>query len=314
MDSQTGHILAMVSLPGYDPSRFTDYSPDLYKNPIVSEGYEPGSTFKTIVMSSALDAGVITPDTPCEICTGPQLINGEYIRSYDNKYYPNTSMRDVILHSDNIGMVFVSRRLGKTKMLDYIRKYGFGKLTGVDIQEESTPEIRPDSQWQDVDWATAAFGQGIAVTRLQMVTAVNAIANQGILLPPRIVTGIQSDGVTKPVPVPPPSYVISPESAATMTNIMTYAVDNGEVRYYRVPGYSVAGKTGTAQVPIAGHYDPNVVIASFVGFAPADNPKFTMLVTLKNPQNNSWGSTTAAPIWFKIAGELFRYFQIPPKP
>jgi cell division protein FtsI/penicillin-binding protein 2 len=312
MDSHTGHILAMVSLPGYDPAHFSDFSPELYKNPIVSEGYEPGSTFKTIIMSSALDAGVVSPATQCDICTGPQLISNEYIRSYDNKYFPSSTMTDVILHSDNIGMVYVSRKLGKSKMLSYIRKFGFGKLTGVDIQEESTPELRPDKDWYDVDWATASFGQGIAVTRLQMVTAVNAIANEGQLIPPKLVTGLESDGVIKPLPNPQPVSVISPEAAAAMTKMMINGVEKGEVRYYRVPGYQVAGKTGTAQVPIAGHYDTNVVIASFIGFAPASNPKFTMLVTLKNPQNNSWGSTTAAPVWFNIAGELFRYFRIPP--
>jgi cell division protein FtsI/penicillin-binding protein 2 len=143
---------------------------------------------------------------------------------------------------------------------------------------------------------------------------VNAIANRGQMLPPRIVTGIETDGKIKPLMDPPPVNVISPDAAAAITQMMVNGVEKGEVRYYRIPGYSVAGKTGTAQVPIAGHYDPNVVIASYIGFAPADNPKFTMLVTLKNPQNNSWGSTTAAPIWFKIAGELFRYFQIPPEP
>ncbi len=312
MDSKTGHLLAMVSLPGYDPGHFTDYPPDIYKNPIVSEGYEPGSTFKTIVMSSALDAGAVTPQTICEICSGPVQISGDYLRSYNNVYYPGCNMSDVILHSDNIGMVFVSRKLGKEKMLAYIRKFGFGQLTGVDLQEESTPVLRPDNQWYDIDWATAAFGQGIAVTRLQMVTAVNAIANGGQLIPPRVAIGTEVDGKIKLFPPVKAKKVISAEAAALMTRMMVNAVNHGEVRYYRVPGFSVAAKTGTAQIPIAGHYDPDKFIASFIGFAPAANPKFTMLVTLNHPQSSPWGSTTAAPLWFGIAEKLFRYFQIPP--
>jgi cell division protein FtsI/penicillin-binding protein 2 len=313
MDVRTGRILAMASLPGYDPADFTGYSPELYKNPIVSEGYEPGSTFKVIVMSSALDAKVVTPDTVCTTCTGPQLISGQAVRSYNDKYYPNSTMTDVILHSDNVGMIFVARKLGKSRMLDYIRKYGFGKLTGIDLQEESAPVLRPDDQWQDIDWATVAFGQGIAVTRLQMLSAVNALARGGKYIAPRLVTGIESGGRIKEIPQPEPVTVISPEAAVAMTQMMINGVEKGEVRYYRVPGYLVAGKTGTAQVPIAGHYDEQKVIASFIGFAPADDPKFTMLVTLREPKTSPWGSTTAAPLWFGIAGELFRYFRIAPR-
>jgi cell division protein FtsI/penicillin-binding protein 2 len=222
-------------------------------------------------------------------------------------------MTEVILHSDNVGIIFVSRKLGKSEMLAYIRKFGFGQLTGIDLQEESSPILRPDDQWQDVDWATAAFGQGIAVTRIQMLTAVNAIANGGKLIPPRVVTGIESEGKIKKLSPPSSISVISPEAASAMTRMMINGVEKGEVRYYQVPGYIVAGKTGTAQVPISGHYDKEKVIASFIGFAPADNPKFSMLVTLREPQTSPWGSTTAAPLWFGIAESLFRYFHLPPK-
>jgi cell division protein FtsI/penicillin-binding protein 2 len=222
-------------------------------------------------------------------------------------------MTDVILHSDNVGMIFVGRKLGKSRILSYVRKFGFGKLSGIDLQEEDTPEIREDDRWQDVDWATLAFGQGIAVTRLQMLAAVNAIASGGNLYSPRLVTGIETAGVVKKVPAPPPVRVISQKAAATMTAMMINGVNNGEVRYYKVPGYMVAGKTGTAQVPIAGHYDEEKLIASFVGFAPAENPRFTMLVTLREPQTSPWGSTTAAPLWFGIAEGIFRYLHLPPK-
>ena len=313
METKTGKILAMVSLPAYDPVSFSDFDRELFKNPIVSEGYEPGSTFKAIVMASALDAKVVAPDSVCTICGGPQTISGETIKNWNDQYHANSSMTDIILHSDNIGMVFVSRQLGKTKMLEYIRKFGFGNPTGIDIQEESTPTLRPDNQWEDIDWATAAFGQGIAVTRIQMLAGVNAIANGGILVPPRVVEKIQSGKDEKNLPVPDSQRIISRPAAIAMTNMMINGVEKGEVRYYRVPGYVVAGKTGTAQVPIAGHYDETKVIASFVGFAPALDPIFTMIVTLREPQTSPWGSTTAAPLWFSIAEKLFRYYQIPPK-
>lgn len=312
MESQTGRILAMVALPGYDPIHLSDYDSELYKNPIVSDAYEPGSTFKVIVMGSALDAGVITPNTICTLCQGPRVISGYPVGSWNDQYYPNSTMSDIILHSDNIGMVFVGQQLGKEKLLSYLKKFGLGKPTGIDLEEEDTPPFRADDEWRDIDLATATFGQGIALTRIQMITAVNTLANGGKLLPPQLVTAIQSGNSQKSIPPPSPIEVISPSAAAQVVAMMKNGVEKGEIRYYRVPGYSVAGKTGTAQVPIKGHYDEEKVIASFIAFAPVENPKFTMLVTLREPQTSRWGSTTAAPLWFDIAKELFRYFKIPP--
>ena len=313
MDTRTGRILAMVAIPGYDPSSYQEYSDSLYKNPVISEGYEPGSTFKVVVMSAALDAGTVKPDTVCSICTGPVELSGKWVKSYNDKYYPNSNMWDVILHSDNVGMVFVGRTLGRNRLLEYIRKFGFGVKTGIDLQEEDTPLIRPNDEWRDIDWGTTCFGQGIAVTRLQMLTAVNAIANSGLLMPPRIVTRIDSQNSVKAVEPQHPVRIISPKAASQMTQMMVNGVERGEVRYYKNKGYKIAGKTGTAQVPIEGHYDEEKTIASFVGFAPAQDPRFTMLVTLKEPKTSPWGSTTAAPLWFDIASDLFRYYRIPPE-
>ncbi len=311
IESATGNVLAMVSLPGYDQNNFLMYSSSLYKNPIVSDSYEPGSTFKTIVMASALDAHVVTPKTKCEICGGP-LVIGEYsIRSWNNQYYPTSNMYDVILHSDNVGMSFVARKLGKDKMFNYLHKFGIGKPTGIDIQEENSPPLRSEGDWKEIDLATASFGQGIAVTPIQMLTAVNTIATLGKRIPPRIVTHMGTPSNLKTLSRSPSSQVISQTAAIQMIQMMVNGVDNGEVRYYKPPGYQIAGKTGTAQVPIAGHYDTNSVIASFVGFVPAINPKFTMLVTLKDPHPSPWGSTTAAPLWFDIAKQLIRYYKIP---
>lgn len=311
LESTTGRILALVSLPGYDPGDYASYPPSTYKNPIISDAYEPGSTFKTLVMAAALDAGAVNLDTICD-CSGPIVIADEVVRNWDNKYSPQSTLFDIILHSDNVGMVFVSRLLKQDRLLGYLHRFGIGQLTGVDMQEESTPQLRPAAQWHNIDLATAAFGQGIAVTPLQMTAAVNALANLGQFIAPRLVTTITSAGHTESLPPPSPSQVVSPQAASKVTQMMVNAVKNGPVRLYNPEGFLVAGKTGTAQIPIAGHYDTDKVIASFVGFAPADRPRFTMLVTLKNPQTSPWGSTTAAPIWFSIAKDIFRYYQILP--
>ncbi|OGD03486.1 hypothetical protein A2989_02560 [Candidatus Amesbacteria bacterium RIFCSPLOWO2_01_FULL_48_25] len=312
MDPNSGRVLGMTALPNYDPLEYYSFPSHLYRNPLTSESYEPGSTFKTIVMSSALDARAVTPETECTICTGPVNIGDMAVRSWNDKYYPKSSMTDVILHSDNVGMVFVGRKLGKTKLLDYIRRFGFGAPTGIDLEGEIAPPLRDDNRWAEIDLATISFGQGIAVTPLQMVTAVSAIANGGKLTAPRVVTSIGDAKNPKNVPQTKPIQVISRLTASQITQMMINGVNRGEVRYYKPQGYLIAGKTGTAQVPIEGHYDKEKTIASFIGFAPADDPKFAMLVTLNDPQTSPWGSTTAAPLWFDIARDLFRYFGLGP--
>lgn len=302
MEPSTGRVLAMVSLPNYDSSLFSQFSPELYKNPIISDSFEPGSTFKTLVMAAALDTQVVQPDTVCDICTGPVAVSDYVIKTWNDKYYPKSTMTEVIQHSDNVGMVFVSRRLGKHKLISYLKRFGLGQLTGVDLQEESSPQIRPESTWVDIDLATASFGQGIAVTPLQMLRAVSAIANKGLLPKPKVVDKIND----KIIPSSPPTQVISRGTAAQMTLMMVNAVDSGEAKWAKPKGFSIAGKTGTAQIPVSGHYDADKTIVSFVGFAPADQPKFAMLVTLREPKSSPWGSETAAPLWFDISKEILR--------
>jgi cell division protein FtsI/penicillin-binding protein 2 len=197
--------------------------------------------------------------------------------------------------------------------LEYIHGFGFGRLTGVDLEEESTPEMRPDQDWKDIDYATASFGQGIAVTPLQMIRAVAALANGGMMMEPRMVKEIidQNDKITEIQPKKI-KQIVSPESARIATEMMIAAVDKGESKWAKPKGYRIAGKTGTAQIPVAGHYDDKKTIASFVGFAPADDPKFVILVTLREPSSSQWGSETAAPLFFNIAHDLFIYWGIAP--
>jgi len=313
MNPRNGAILAMASLPNYDPAYYWKYDKSLFPNPVIASSYEPGSTFKVLVMAAAIDSGVVSPETRCDKCSGPRNISGYTIRTWNDKYFPNSTMTEIIQHSDNVGMVFVSEKLGKEKLLAYIKNFGFGKPTGIDLQEEVSPPLRPDSEWKPIDLATASFGQGIAVTPLQMVRAVGAIANKGKLVKPFVVKKIIGEDKEKEIPLPEGVQVIKASTAAIITEMMVNAVDNGEAKWAKPKGFRIAGKTGTAQIPVAGHYDEEKTIASFVGFAPADEPKFVMLVTLREPTSSPWGSETAAPLWFDIASELFTYFGILPE-
>lgn len=312
MDPKTGGILALASYPNYDPLNFADYPKEYYKNPVVADTYEPGSTFKVLTMAAAINENVVETDTKCDICAGPISMGGFVIKTWNNKYTPDTTMTEGIIHSDNTVMVFTAKKLGLDKFYSYIDNFGFGKPTNIDLQDESSPDLRSKNEWREIDLATASFGQGVAVTPIQMVRAVSAIANDGLLMEPHIVRSIEdSSGIfeIKPKMV---REIVSKKAAKVVTEMMVKAVDEGEAKFAKPKGFRIAGKTGTAQIPIAGHYDPNKTIASFVGFAPADNPKFVMLVRYDQPTSSVYGSETAAPTFFEIAKELFTYYKIAP--
>lgn len=312
MDPFSGAILAMSSFPSYDPVKYSQFDTSFFKNPVISSSFEPGSVFKIVVMSSALDAGVVTPDSRCDICTGPLKVDKYYIETWDGKYHPNSTMTDIIVNSDNVGMSFVGEKMGADKLYDYLNKFGIGQLTGIDLQGEETPQLREKGTWNVVDLATASFGQGIAVTPIQLIRAAAVIANGGKLVTPQVVGALQGDGWKNDIKPQLDGRVISEKAAKEMTTMMVEAAKNGESKWTDTPGFRVAGKTGTAQIPIAGHYDPQNTIASFIGFAPYDNPKFVMLVTLQQPKTSQWASETAAPLWYSIAKDLFVYFGIQP--
>lgn len=313
MEPSTGKVLAMVSLPEFDPQTYYKFDASSYKNPAISDLYEPGSTFKVLVMAAAINEGLVKPDTKCDICSGPVKI-GEYnIKTWDNKYYPDTTMTDVIQHSDNTGMVFVGRKLGVNKMIQYLKGFGIDELTNIDLQGEVSGTLRDEDKWYPIDLATSSFGQGISVTPIQLLTAVSAIANGGNIVKPYVVSQVITEG-NKVIDIKPEikKRVISDTTAKVMVEIMVNAVNNGESKWTKIDGYKIAGKTGTAQIPIQGHYDANNTIASFVGFFPADNPKISMLVLVNKPKSSIYGAETAAPIFFSIARDLINYYNIPP--
>lgn len=313
IDPKTGGVLALSAFPTYDPREYQKFSDKEYSNQVISYAYEPGSTFKPLIMASALDAGLVKPDTPCTICGGPVRI-GEYdIKTWNEKYNPNATMTDVIVHSDNTGMVFTGRLLGLDRMIRYMEAFGVGSPTGIDLQGEVYPSLRDRNSWYEIDQATATFGQGLMVTPIQLLTAFTAIANEGKRMEPHIVESIETpDGSVITIPPKVLSSPVSPQSARVITEMMVKAVDLGEAKFAKPKGYRIAGKTGTAQIPIAGHYDPKNTIASFIGFAPADDPKFVMLVVIDRPKSSIYGAETAAPIFFRVAKNILTYYNIPP--
>lgn len=313
MDPKTGGVLAMATQPTFDPRSYWEFEEGLYKNPIVSSTYEPGSTFKPLIMSSAIDAGLVAPQTKCTICDGPVPIGGYEIRTWNNQYRPNETMMETIQYSDNTGMVFVAQKLGLKRLLPYLDKFGIGQTTGIDLQGEVPASLRATDSWYPIDLATASFGQGISVTPLQLITAFSAIANEGKRMEPHVVAKIEThDGKIISIPPKELGRPISPAAAKIMTEMLVNAVDKGEAKFAKPQGYRIAGKTGTAQIPIDGHYDANKTIASFIGFAPADDPKFVMLIIVDRPTSSIFGAETAAPIFFNIARKMLLYYGINP--
>ena len=313
MDPRTGGITASASYPSYDPSIYWKFPEEFRRNPVVADTFEPGSTFKPLIMAAAIDERIVTPEDTIDE-SGPIKINEYSIRSWNNEYHGTLTMTGVLEYSSNVGMVQVAQKMGSSRIISFLKNAGFGKKTGIDLQEETEVFLRADDEWRDIDVATVSFGQGIALTPIQMVRAIGAIANGGKLVKPQIVKKIVAeDGEVIEMKPAVEGQLYKPATAWTITNMMVAAVNQGVLKRLVPEGYRIAGKTGTAQVPVEGHYDADKTIASFVGFAPADDPKFVMLVTLREPETSPWGSTTAAPIFFSIAEELLTYYGISPQ-
>ncbi|MFA4930699.1 MAG: penicillin-binding protein 2 [Patescibacteria group bacterium] len=313
IDPKTGKIIAMANYPTFDPNQyFAEDNYDNFNNADVSKFWEPGSVFKVITMAGAVDMDLVTPETSQYFEASVKVLDREIWNS-ERRAYGVETMTQVLENSDNVGMVWVGQKLGKDNFYNYLYKFGFGEPTGVDLDNESPGLVVDKSLVSEVDLATMAFGQGIAVTPIQMVTAVGAIANDGQMMKPYIVDKIVTvDG--KEVEVRPEYLrsVLNPKAAESVAAMMVSVVENGHGKQAGVKGYYVAGKTGTAQVPVDGVYDPHKTIGSFVGFAPAFDPKFVMLVKIDVPKTSEWAESSAAPLFGEIAEFLLNYYQVPP--
>jgi len=317
MDPRTFEILALASLPDYDPGRYTDFfsqNPLPFEDPAVSQQYEPGSVFKVLTVAAALDAGLVTPET-IYYDSGWIEVGGQMIQNASHAAYGERTVADVLIESLNVGAAWLSTQMGPDVFYRYVRAFGIGRPTGVDLAGEISGQLwLPDDyeHWHDSNLGTNAFGQGVAVTPLQMIAAVATVANDGARLRPRIVAQrVEPDGTVSTLQPVVEAQVISPQTARTLTEVMVRVVEEG-VAQARVEGYRVAGKTGTAQIPIPGGYDKEGTIASFVGFGPVPDPQLIILVKLDRPKTSSWASQTAAPAFRRLAARLFVVLGIPP--
>ncbi len=305
----TLEILALTCLPDYDPNSYFDSNDLVFNNQSISSLYEPGSTFKPLITAAGIEEGVIKPDSKFDE-KGAVTI-GEYtIRTWNNKYEGKITVTRILEKSSNVGMVYIGSKLGKKNILKYLDELGLGKATGIDLQGESTSYLR--DFWTDIDYATVTFGQGIVVTPMQMIRAFSSVINGGNLMRPYIVKAIKNESSTQPVKPKLDKKIYSEKTSEIMRKMLVSTVEHGEYKWVKPEGYKIGGKTGTAQIAIGGRYDTSKTIASFIGFAPADKPKFVALVVLKEPKSSIYGSETAAPLFFEIAKELLYYYNISP--
>ena len=307
-------ILGLVCLPDYNPNEYYLYEEAIFKNPVISEVYEPGSIFKPLIVAAALEENKIKPlDQINE--DGPYRISNYQIKTWNNQYEGKISITRVLEKSSNVGMTKIGEKLGRKKIYQYLVKYGFNELTGIDLQGEIANTLKDFNQWYPIDFATVTFGQGIAVTPIQMISAFSSLINGGVLYKPRVTKKIISNEKVFTLKPKIKRRVISKKTSEIIKLMLVSAVENGEVSWQKIKpsGYKIGGKTGTAQIPIAGHYDPNKTIASFIGFFPLSSPKIICLVILQEPKTSIWGSETAAPLFFEIAKELIIYYNIAPE-
>ena len=314
MDPSTGGIIAYASYPAYNANQFASVDPAHTQDPMASTTYEPGSVMKVVTLSGAIDDGAITPQT---VINDPGYIDvaGSRIRDWDGANKGNITMTRVLEESYNVGAIKAEQAEGSANFAHYLQAFGFGQPSGVDIAGEGNVKLRPISQWRDSEVATAAFGQGVAVNMIQMGTALNAVVNGGVLVQPHVVEKMGSEAPR----LAAPRQVIKQQTAAEMNQMMRSVVQHGSGWTARIPGFELdeGGKTGTAQIPENGHYSSDHVWASYFGFLPAQNPRFTMLVMLNRPNNGSWdhneGYYCAAPIWKRISQQIILDWRITPE-
>lgn len=316
VDPYSGAVLALASYPNFDPNKYNEVKKEdygIFINPIIGKIWEPGSVFKIITMAAGLDSGKITPETT-RFFEAKVKIGGYEIWTYDKKSHGKQTMTQVLETSNNVGAVFVVQEVGKEIFYKYLKDFGFGSLLGIDLDKETTGDLKPWSSWKDVELATKSFGQGIAVTPLQLVMATSAIANGGTLIEPHVVSEIlYPDGRKETIKTKEIRRVLKSETAQKVAEMMVSVVEKGHGKRAGVPGYKVAGKTGTAQIPKKDGkgYEEGKSIGSFVGFAPAFNPKFVMLVKIDEPKTVEWAESSAAPVFGEMAKWLLEYFQVP---
>ncbi|MXW34163.1 MAG: penicillin-binding protein 2 [Chloroflexi bacterium] len=320
MESRTGAILAMASLPTVRLSTLDLNADDLStltRNRAIMDVYEPGSVFKTLTTAMALDLGLITPETTY-VDEGIAHVSGGVIRNWNFTAYGEVTMTEYLQRSLNTGAAWLSDQIGARAFYDYLDRFGVGERTHVGLGGEARGLVRhpSDDEWYPIDLATNSYGQGLAVTPLQTITAVNVFANDGALIQPQIVSQVATrEGVRRFQPVTV-RQVVAPQTAQTMAQMMLDVVEDVPYHLGRVDGYRVAGKTGTTLISTAEGYDFETTIASFAGFLPYEEPRVTILVKIDRPSADSHlGGIVAAPVFSRIAADVMDYLNVPlPQP
>ncbi len=317
VEPSTGKILAMCGSPDFDSNNYAQVdSINQFNNPAIFRAYEPGSIFKPLTMAAAVDVGAVMPSTRF-VDTGSVLVEGwpKPIGNAEGKVYGEVDMTQVLEDSINTGMIFSMRQMGQEAFVDYVKRFGFGMLTGMELEKEMPGNISALQKNSEIYKATAAFGQGITVTPIQILMAYAAIANGGVLKKPQIVDEIHYGDGTIEKRVPQDITQVINEKTARMVGAMLVSViERGHGKRAGVPGYYIAGKTGTAQVARtdAIGYSLDNTIGSFAGFGPVEDPKFAMVVRIDYPRDVVWAESTAAPLFGEMAQFLLEYFEVPP--
>ena len=311
MRPRSGEILALANLPDFDPNRAGDYSDDALRNRALTDVYEPGSAYKIVTASAALNEGVVTPRTrfvvPDEMAYSDRVF-------HDSHSHPTEVMRvdEIITDSSNVGTIKIGLKLGGERLDEYVRRFGFGARTGLDFPGESPGIVLPRSAWSGSTIATIPIGQGIAVTALQMAAAFSTIANDGVWIEPKLLYAtMATDGEVESSSSPADERVVSSRTAQKMKKILRNVVHEGTGAQAQIPGYSVAGKTGTAQKPLPTGGYGNSYTASFAGFAPTTRPELVAIVVLDEP-SPIWGGWTAAPTFKTIMEFALRHLGVAP--
>lgn len=313
MDPYTGEILAMAVYPRFNPNTPGQYISEQWRNRAITDLYEPGSTFKFVAASGVLEEGLVSPNEIVHDGSGSMVYGGAVIHDPHPTNHPMT-FKEVVAHSSNVGTAKISVMLGKERLYQYARRFGFGEKTGIDLPGEVSGIIRKPSTWSGRSLMTISIGQEVGVTPVQLITAMSAIANGGWLVRPHIVSEIiDSQGVARRIKPELERRVISKNTSRKMTEILKEAVGpEGTGKLAVVDGFSTAGKTGTAQKidPETGRYSRSRFVSSFAGFVPADSPEIAILIVINEPKGIAWGGSVAAPVFKRVAEQTLQYMHV----
>ena len=313
IDPQSGEVLAMATVPSFDPNRYAESPPSAWRNRPISDSFEPGSVFKVISGAAVIDAGVAGPSDPVDCGMGSIQVGKYFIHDAEHERFGVIPLSEVIAKSSNVGMVRVGLRLGPQRLYASARALGIGVPTGIDLPGENGGILREVSRWSMLSNASISFGQEVSVTPMQIAVAVSAIANGGVRIAPRIVRkAVDTGGREWYPPAAAPHRALSPATAEAMNEILRRVVTEGTGKRAAVPGYAVAGKTGTAQKAIGHGYARDKYVATFAGYAPATHPRIVLVVTVDEPRGQYFASEVAAPIFSRILARAMAILEVPP--